>query len=76
MMHRTSEEPSRTFYIDKLMPCCRKHISFYEGPSGGLSMNVMCTHCHHKWNICTASRFIEDIGQARDSEIPKKERKL
>lgn len=40
------------FYFKKTMPCCLKPVKFFEGPHGGLSVNIKCAHCGTRWNIC------------------------
>ena len=57
-----SQKNRFVFYRKNLMPCCMKEIKFFEGPHGGMSINIKCAHCGHKWNICPEAHFIEDIG--------------
>ena len=39
------------FYVEGLMPCCGKPLSFIRGPRGGNCTNIKCSHCGEKWNI-------------------------
>jgi hypothetical protein len=50
----------KRFYEDNVMPCCGQK-GYFEGPSGGLSVNIKCAHCERKFNICPQGRFIEEI---------------
>jgi hypothetical protein len=48
------------FYVERVMPCCGNK-GYYEGPRGGLSINIKCAHCEKEFNICPEARFIEEI---------------
>ena len=50
----------RDFYGKNKMPCCGS-ISYYEGPTGGASMNITCTECKKRFNICQPIGLIEEI---------------
>lgn len=52
---------SYIFFDEKLMPCCGKEQRFFNGPRGGLCVNIKCFHCGHRWNICVYNGYIEDI---------------
>ena len=49
------------FFKEGKMPCCGKEISFYEGPCGGLNMNIKCANCETEWNMSQMTGTIERI---------------
>lgn len=43
-------------------PDCHHSDGFLEGPSGGLSTNIECAHCHHRFNVTPIIGIAERIG--------------
>lgn len=58
-------------------PYCN-NTKFYEGPSGGLSTNILCANkdCRHWFNRNTLTGELEDLNRVEDSEsdLQRKER--
>jgi len=52
---------SQIFYNFELMPCCGKPRSYFKGPRGGDSLNIMCFHCGQKFNTCHSINYIVKI---------------
>ena len=42
---------AKTFFVDHKMPCCGAE-RFSEGPEGGITINIMCSGCGEKYNVC------------------------
>jgi len=51
----------KSFYKNKECPDC-KNKEFLEGPCGGACINIKCSFCGSKFNICQQIGFIERIG--------------
>lgn len=59
------------FYELGLMPCCRGNMGYYEGPSGGMSQNIKCGCCGHKWNMTAGFiKRLDNIGGAMPVMAP------
>lgn len=45
---------------------------FYEGPSGGAAINILCANpaCRHWFNYCPAIGYVEDLNRV-EPEAPK-----
>jgi ribosomal protein S27E len=49
-------------------PDCRHHDGFYEGPSGGLSTNIACVNCGHRFNVTPMIGIAERLGPPSDDD--------
>lgn len=47
-------------------PDCKSTAGFFEGPSGGMSVNIMCESCGHEFNFCPA---IPEMTHRNSSEF-------
>jgi hypothetical protein len=56
-------------------PYC-KGTDFYEGPTGGMMMNVICAdeECRHKFNLNTLTGELEDLKSVQPKEKTIQER--
>lgn len=43
-------------------PHCKKPTGFYEGPHGGMSINIQCEKCGWWFNVTPAIGIAQDIG--------------
>lgn len=41
--------------------CRRKPIKFFEGPTGGMCVNIFCGHCGQGYNITPVAGWAEKI---------------
>jgi ribosomal protein S27E len=52
----------KSFYKDHECPDCHiKPMVFLEGPHGGASVNIECSSCGSRFNICPEIGYIERI---------------
>jgi len=51
---------SKVFFEEKKMPCCGCE-DFIEGPSGGMSINILCANCGAKFNMTPILKLIERL---------------
>ena len=53
-----------SFYGEGKCPDCGGR-RFLKGPQGGLSVNIKCSRCGSKFNICPEAKFIQRIGDQK-----------
>lgn len=49
-------------------PDCHHLDGFYEGPSGGLSTNIICANCGHRFNVTPMLGIAERLDQPGDDD--------
>lgn len=45
-----------------ICPECKKKTKFFEGPQGGMSINIQCESCGFWWNVTDILGMAEPIG--------------
>lgn len=50
------------FYKHHICPACYNKADFYEGPCGGMSINITCSNCDAVFNITPITKSIERIS--------------
>lgn len=60
------------YIFDGCPECCAELSRFLAGPSGGMSQNVLCSICHHEYNIANLGGhlvIIDDLGTANEGRL-------
>ena len=47
--------------VTGICPDCGSDKGFHEGPSGGMSTNIYCATCGHRFNVTPVTRTAERI---------------
>ena len=55
--------PNELLYEAMMEKCpdCGNPAEYYEGPSGGMNVNIFCGHCGQGYNIAPAINWAEKI---------------
>lgn len=54
---------SETLYYELRYHCpeCGVEPDYYEGPCGGMNINIFCGHCGQGYNVCEIAEWAERI---------------